>query len=53
MKDFANIIMIVLDGFKTKFTLWGITISFWQIFLFNIVISIIAYIVSAMFGGNK
>lgn len=39
----------VVDLFKIEFTLFGVTFSFWQVFLFSIAASITIWIIRELF----
>lgn len=52
MEDFAAMISAVVAVMKFKFTLWGFTLSFWQILIYGMVASIVLYLVWGYFDGK-
>ena len=50
--DFAALIAATVDIFKIPFTIFGFTISFWQIFLFSAFAGIVAWIIREVFLGD-
>ena len=51
MELFGTLLSLVLDLFRTELTLYGFTFSFWQVFVFDIVVGIIALIIVEVFFG--
>lgn len=52
LEDFGAMISAVVQLFKTELTLYGVTFSFWEIFLFTAVVGIVAYFLGGAFGGD-
>ena len=53
MEYIRSIISVSFDLFKTKFNVLGYNISFFDIFIFNILIFVCCYIIKGFFGGNE
>lgn len=49
MELIGTMIGATVDIFKQEFTLFGFTLSFWQVFLFSCVSSIVAWILWRIF----
>lgn len=49
MQDFGLIILAVINLAKTSFTIWGFTFSFWQLFLFLLVLGLVAWFIREAF----
>jgi len=49
MEHLAWLFSTVIDVFKTPFTLYGFTFSFWQIFVWSIVAGIALYLIWRFF----
>lgn len=49
MELFGTLLSLVMDLFQMEFTLYGFTFSFWQVFVFDIVVGIIAWIIMEVF----
>ena len=47
MSGFLNVMNVIMNGFNQSFTVYGFTLSFWDIWLW----SIIGAIVAAFIGG--
>lgn len=52
MKDVATIFSSVVDLMKTEFTIYGVTLSFWQIFILSILIGFAGSALYKLFGGD-
>ena len=52
MEDFSAALSAALALFKMEFTLWGFTFSFWEVFCFVVIASIIAWIIGEVFLGD-
>ncbi len=52
IEDFGAMISAVVRIFKIEFTLYGVTFSFWEVFLFTIVAGIILAFLGGAFGGD-
>lgn len=52
MRDVANIIDSVVDLMKVEFTIYGVTLSFWQIFILSILIGFAGSALYKLFGGD-
>ena len=52
MEDFAEVISGAMALFRMEFTLYGYTLSFWQIFCFSVVASIVIWIVREVLLGD-
>ena len=52
MEDFAAMIRVVVSVMKFEFTLWGFTLSFWQILIWGMVASIILALIWGFFSGK-
>ncbi len=50
IEDFGAMISAVVTLMKTELTLYGVTFSFWQVFLFVVVVAIVAYFLGGAFG---
>lgn len=48
MEDFGKLINAVIQGMKMEFTIYGYDISFWQIFIFGIVASILCVLIGGL-----
>lgn len=51
MEDLAVMISGFLQVMKFEMTLWGFTVSWWQIALFGMVASVILYVIGGFFNG--
>ena len=49
LSDFGLIIEKVVEVFSIEFTIYGFTFSMWQVFLFDIAASIIAWVICEVF----
>lgn len=48
--EIVNALFLGVVGlFKTEFTLFGVTLSLWQVFLFNIAASIVIWVLKELF----
>lgn len=52
MGDVANIIKSVVDLMKVEFTIYGVTVSFWQIFIVSILLGFVGTALVKLFGGD-
>lgn len=52
MKDVATIFNCVINLMKVEFTVYGVTISFWQIFLLTILVGFAGSALYKLFGGD-
>ena len=52
MKDVAAIFNCVIRLMKVEFTVYGVTISFWQIFLLSILLGFAGSALYKLFGGD-
>ncbi len=52
MELFGQLLTMVLDLLQVEFTIFGFTFSFWQVFVFDIVAGIVAWILSEVFLGD-
>lgn len=52
ISDFGMLIEKVVELFSIEFTIYGFTFSMWQVFLFDIVVGIVAWIISEVFLGD-
>lgn len=52
IEDFGAMISAVVRIFKIEFTLYGVTFSFWEVFLFTAVVGIVAYLLGGALGGS-
>ncbi len=52
MDAFASALGAVVRVFQRPLTLYGFTFSWWEVFLFTIVASIVAIIIGGIFGGR-
>lgn len=43
MNDFATFMTVIYEYMKTEFEIYGYTISFWQIYMFDIVAGILIF----------
>ena len=42
----------VMELFKIEFTIYGFTFSFWQVFVFSIVVSLVCWLLWEVFLGD-
>lgn len=49
MQDFAKLLEIVYILFNRKFTIYGFDLSFWQIFVFAVLGSMVACAIAEIF----
>ena len=42
----------VLGLFKYEFTIYGFTFSFWEVFMFSAIMSIVAYFIGRLFSDD-
>ena len=52
MEDLGAVFSSVLGFFQMEFTLFGFTFSFWNVFLFSIVVSLVGFFLYEFFLGN-
>ena len=52
MSDLQATFAATLNLFKLKFTLYGFTFSFWEVFLFTIVGGILLTFIGRLFGDD-
>lgn len=52
MEIFGTVLSLVMGLFQTEFTLYGFTFSFWQVFVFTTVASIVGGILWEVFLGE-
>lgn len=52
MDDFKFLLEVTLDILKTEFTLWGFTFSFWEVFVFAVIASVVCWIISYLLLGD-
>lgn len=52
MEDFAAMISSVVSIMKFEFTIWGFTLSFWQILMWSLVASVIIILIVGFFNGK-
>ena len=52
MEDFAAMIGAVVNLMKFEFTLWGFSLSFWQILIWGMVATIILGLIWGFFSGK-
>lgn len=52
MGDLKYIFGPLLELMKHEFTVYGFTLSFWQIFLFSIIIGFVGSALYKLFGGD-
>lgn len=45
MNDFAHFMSVIYEHMQNEFVVYGFTISFWQIYLFDIVAGILIFII--------
>ena len=43
---------LIIDGMKQEFVIYGYAISWWQVMIFGIVASIIAYLIGGFISGD-
>jgi len=49
LSDFSALISATVQIFSVEFTIYGFTFSFWEVFLFGIVVSIIGWFLAKLF----
>lgn len=49
ISDFGQIIEKVVEAFSIEFTIYGFTFSLWQVFLFDIAVSIVIWVLVEVF----
>lgn len=52
ISDLGSVLSAVLGLFQLEFTLYGFTFSFWQVFAFTVIASLIAWILVEVFLGD-
>lgn len=52
MDDVANILHSVYELMNVKFTVYGVSISFWQMFIFSILAGFAGSALYKLFGGD-
>ncbi len=52
MEDIGRFFTAVMSVFRYEFTLYDFTFSFWEVFVFTIVVSIVAWILRVLFLGD-
>lgn len=50
--DFEAMISAVMNLFQTELTLYGVTFTWFEVFCFTAVISIVAWFLGGAFGGK-
>lgn len=51
MEDFAAMIGGTVDVMKFNFTLWGYTLSYWDILLWSLVAGLVIWLIVGFFNG--
>lgn len=49
MEDLAALFSANVDLMKIPFTIWGFTLSFWDIFLWSLIASIVLFVLVVFF----
>lgn len=49
MSDIATLFSYVLQLFQIEFTLYGFTFSLWEVFIFSVVASLVAWLLWEVF----
>ena len=52
MEDFAVMISAVVAVMKFEFMIWGFTLSFWQIFIYGLIVTVLLYLFWGFFDGK-
>ena len=52
MDDVANILYSVYELMCVEFTVYGVSISFWQIFIYSILAGFVGSALYKLFGGD-
>lgn len=52
MELFTSMMETVLDIFQIDFTIFGITLNFWQVFLFCLIAGVVAWFVGVVISGG-
>ena len=52
MEVFGKVLGVTLELFKKDFTIWGFTISWWEVFVFTFVVGVLAYVIGGFFSGD-
>lgn len=53
MEIIGQLLSKTVEIFKLPLTLFGFTFSYWEVFCFGIVASILAYIIGGFFSGDR
>ena len=51
MDSFLSALRVIMDGFDIPMTIYGFTFSFWDIMIFSVVVSILAYFIGRLIYG--
>ena len=51
MSDFGAMLGGVVDVMKYSFTIWGYTLSFWEILLWSLGASLVIWLIVGFFNG--
>lgn len=49
MSSFLNVMNVIMNGFNQSFTVYGFTLSFWDIWLWSIIGAIVAAFIPPIF----
>lgn len=52
MQMLGTLFLKTMAVFQTELTIWGITITYWQVFVFTIVAGVICRILGEIFLGD-
>lgn len=52
MEALANLLSNTLSLFQIPINIWGFSFSFWQVFLFTCIASIVCWFLGRFFGGE-
>lgn len=53
MEQFAAVCTAVLDLFRYKFTLYGFTISYWDVLIWSLVAGIVISFIKGLLTGDE
>ena len=52
MEIFGKILSSTFSLFRMDLTILGFTFSFWEVFVFTVVVGVLAYIIGGFFSGG-
>lgn len=51
--SFQNLIDLVYQAMQPSFTVFGFTVNLWSLFVFSVVMSVVAFFIRKFFGGDE